>query len=82
MLSWRHQKALEFKNKTMKVEYKTKGQPVTEADVKIDNYLKNFFKRKTPNFGWLSEETEDDGSRFKNEYFLVFRSHRWHTIIY
>ncbi len=61
--------ALEFKNKTMKVEYKTKGQPVTEADVKIDNYLKNFFKRKTPNFGWLSEETEDDGSRFKNEYF-------------
>ncbi len=61
--------ALELKKKTMEVKYKNKGQPVTEADIKIDQYLKDFFKRKTPNFGWLSEETSDDGSRFKNEFF-------------
>ena len=61
--------AIKFKNKKLNVQYKTKGQRVTDADLEIDKFLRNFYKTKTPNFGWLSEETFDDGSRFNSEYF-------------
>ena len=61
--------AIKFKKKELNVQYKTKGQPVTDADLEIDKFLRNFYKLKTPNFGWLSEETYDDGSRFNSEYF-------------
>ena len=61
--------ALELKKKKISVKYKSKNQPVTEADLKINEFLKDFFKKTTPNFGWLSEESYDDGSRLKSEYF-------------
>ena len=55
--------------KQISVSYKSKYQPVTNADIEIDNYLRSFFKMKTPDFGWVSEETTDDFSRLKSDYF-------------
>ena len=34
--------------------------PVTEADIAIDRMLKAELTRAEPDYGWLSEETEDD----------------------
>ena len=31
--------------------------------------MNSFFKKKTPNFGWLSEESLDDKSRFESDFF-------------
>ena len=55
--------------KKIKVQYKSKNQPVTNADIEINNFLFDFFQKKTPNFGWLSEESLDDKSRFKCDFF-------------
>ena len=60
--------ALDLKEKVL-VKYKSQNQPVTQADIKIDDYLKSSFSIKTPNFGWLSEESCDDGSRLNSEFF-------------
>lgn len=51
------------------VKYKSENQPVTDVDIKIDNFLKSSFKKTTPNYGWISEETIDDGSRLSSDYF-------------
>ena len=55
--------------KKVKVKYKSENQPVTNADIEINNYLLDFLKQKTPNFGWLSEESIDDRSRFDSDFF-------------
>ena len=55
--------------KKVKVKYKSENQPVTNADIEINNFLLDFFKQKTPNFGWLSEESIDDRSRFDSDFF-------------
>ncbi len=60
--------AKDYKKK-ISVKYKSKDQPVTNADIAIDDYLKNFFSTETPNFGWVSEETKDDKSRLSSDYF-------------
>ncbi|MBL7215795.1 MAG: 3'(2'),5'-bisphosphate nucleotidase CysQ [Phycisphaerae bacterium] len=44
---------------------KTGGNPVTEADVRLDKILKKELLRDDE--GWLSEETKDDLSRLDNE---------------
>ena len=36
------------------------GQPVTECDLAIDKFLSERLRTARPNYGWLSEETEDD----------------------
>ncbi len=51
------------------VQYKSENQPVTNVDIKIDNFLKSFLKKNTPSYGWISEESSDDGSRFSSEFF-------------
>ena len=55
--------------KKIKVKYKSENQPVTNADIEINNFLLEFLKQKTPNFGWLSEESVDDRSRFDSDFF-------------
>ena len=34
--------------KKIKVQYKSKNQPVTNADIEINNFLFDFFKKKPP----------------------------------
>lgn len=42
---------------------KGKGQPVTEADLAVDRFLRDALTGGRPGYGWLSEETEDDPAR-------------------
>jgi myo-inositol-1(or 4)-monophosphatase len=42
---------------------KDKGQPVTECDLAIDSFLSERLRAARPDYGWLSEETEDDPER-------------------
>ncbi|MGH6870318.1 MAG: inositol monophosphatase family protein [Rhizomicrobium sp.] len=44
---------------------KGKGQPVTDADIAVDNYLRAALLKARPDHGWLSEETRDDHSRLE-----------------
>ena len=53
----------------IQVTYKSESQPVTNADKEIDDYLKTYFKTHTPDFGWLSEESQDDKSRLSKDFF-------------
>lgn len=43
--------------------HKGPGQVVTEADLAVDDLLHNRLREACPDFGWLSEERADDGSR-------------------
>lgn len=45
---------------------KEKGSPVTEADLAIDAFLNERLRKARPDYGWLSEETEDDASRLSS----------------
>jgi myo-inositol-1(or 4)-monophosphatase len=50
---------------------KGKGQPVTEADLAVDKYLRETLLKARPDYGWLSEETEDDPARLGKESVFV-----------
>jgi myo-inositol-1(or 4)-monophosphatase len=39
------------------------GSPVSEADIAVDNFLRERLMQLAPDCGWLSEETEDDRAR-------------------
>jgi myo-inositol-1(or 4)-monophosphatase len=46
---------------------KSDDSPVTEADIAIDRVLRTDLLKARPNYGWLSEETEDDPARLSLE---------------
>ncbi|MBI1329638.1 MAG: 3'(2'),5'-bisphosphate nucleotidase CysQ [Alphaproteobacteria bacterium] len=46
---------------------KGKNQPVTEADIAIDTFLRDTLTAARPDYGWLSEETRDDPARLQQE---------------
>ena len=46
-----------------KVWMKEGDSPVSEADIAVDEYLKETLLDARPDYGWLSEETEDDPQR-------------------
>jgi myo-inositol-1(or 4)-monophosphatase len=43
--------------------YKGPGQVLTEADLEVDTLLHDRLRGAQPDYGWLSEERVDDGSR-------------------
>jgi len=45
------------------VRLKADGSPVTDLDREVDAFLRAELLRLTPEAGWLSEESPDDGSR-------------------
>ncbi len=51
-----------FKSKN-RVRYKSGNSPVSQADEEIDTFLRKSFTDARPNYGWLSEETEDTDER-------------------
>jgi myo-inositol-1(or 4)-monophosphatase len=55
--------ALDYFERGFEVREKNPGDPVTEADLAVDEALKARLMAARPDYGWLSEETEDDGSR-------------------
>ena len=50
---------------------KGKGQPVTEADLAIDKFLRETLTIARPTYGWMSEESEDDPSRREAEHTFI-----------
>lgn len=63
--------ALKHFKKDPEVWFKGQGSsPVSEADIEIDLYLKSTLLEARPNYGWLSEEIEDDLARLNKA--LVF----------
>ena len=55
--------ARSFFKKDPKSWEKNPGDPVTEADIAVDGLLHERLCENRPDYGWLSEETEDDLSR-------------------
>lgn len=45
--------------------------PVTEADIAINDFLAAHLRAARPDYGWLSEETKDDGSRQSCEHSFI-----------
>ncbi|MEM7301664.1 MAG: 3'(2'),5'-bisphosphate nucleotidase CysQ [Pseudomonadota bacterium] len=54
---------LGYFKKDPSVWYKDGNSPVSEADMAIDQRLRAILRSARPDYGWLSEESEDDGSR-------------------
>ena len=52
-----------FEAGTFKRWDKSKGNPVTDADIAVDKFLHQALRSARPDYGWLSEETEDDPAR-------------------
>jgi myo-inositol-1(or 4)-monophosphatase len=44
---------------------KPDGSPVSAADLEVDAFLRDTLCAARPDYGWLSEETADDGSRHR-----------------
>jgi myo-inositol-1(or 4)-monophosphatase len=42
---------------------KSRGEPVTEADLAIDRFLRDVLEPARPHYGWFSEETGRDAAR-------------------
>ena len=42
---------------------KSENNPVTDADIAVNDYLVKTLQPARPEYGWLSEETQDDASR-------------------
>ncbi|MFT6558120.1 3'(2'),5'-bisphosphate nucleotidase CysQ [Sneathiella sp.] len=55
--------ALSFFKSDLKSWEKNPGDPVSEADIAIDSFLKQHLLNTHPDYGWLSEETADDPAR-------------------
>ena len=52
-----------FFRRDLKTWTKANATPVTEADITVDRYLHAALLAARPDYGWLSEETADDGRR-------------------
>ncbi len=50
--------ALDYFNRGMKGWDKRPGEPVSEADLAVDEFLKRELRGSRPDYGWLSEESE------------------------
>jgi myo-inositol-1(or 4)-monophosphatase len=50
---------------------KGKGQPVTEADLAVNTYLRETLSAARPDYGWLSEESDDDERRLQTDFTFV-----------
>jgi len=49
----------------LQVEFKANGTPVSNADLALDRLLHETLMAARPDYGWLSEERADDGSRLE-----------------
>jgi myo-inositol-1(or 4)-monophosphatase len=50
---------------------KSRGEPVTEADIAIDRHLRAVLEKARPHYGWLSEETGKNLSRLNTERMFI-----------
>ncbi|MCW5695222.1 MAG: 3'(2'),5'-bisphosphate nucleotidase CysQ [Bauldia sp.] len=57
------ERAIGFHGKEPKSWHKANNSPVSEADIAVETLLEATLRPARPSYGWLSEETADDGSR-------------------
>ncbi|MEM8839942.1 MAG: 3'(2'),5'-bisphosphate nucleotidase CysQ [Pseudomonadota bacterium] len=62
---------LKYFRKDPEVWIKGKDSPVSEADLAIDTFLKDALLSARPDYGWLSEESEDDEARLSADRVFV-----------
>lgn len=58
--------ALGFFRATNEVWMKPGNSPVSQADFAVNDYLLDKLRKARPNYGWMSEENEDDQSRLNH----------------
>ncbi len=64
--------SLDYFGQPVKQWSKDDDTPVSEADIAVDNLLHDILRTARPDYGWLSEETEDDRERLrKSRVFVV-----------
>lgn len=63
--------ARQFHGKDPEVFDKGPEGPVTEADLAIDRMLRETLLAARPDYGWLSEETEDSAARLDAEHVFI-----------
>jgi myo-inositol-1(or 4)-monophosphatase len=63
--------AMKFFRANPKTWTKGADSPVTEADIAVDRYLRDRLCKARPTYGWLSEESEDDGARIGRQFVFV-----------
>jgi myo-inositol-1(or 4)-monophosphatase len=56
-----------YRDRGFQIDQKGKDNPVTTADFDADRKLKEILHGGFPEYGWLSEETADDGARLRRE---------------
>ena len=59
--------AMGFFKSDNEVWMKSGNSPVSQADMAVNDYLQKHLLAARPDYGWLSEETEDDGSRLARQ---------------
>lgn len=63
--------ALSFWNQKNEVWQKSGNSPVSQADFAVDKYLREQLLAKNPDYGWLSEETDDSVDRLEKSTLFV-----------
>jgi len=62
---------MEIYNRGFDVEIKEDNSPVTEADKLADKLIRKFLQTNYPTYSFLTEESEDDKNRLKNDYVWI-----------
>lgn len=64
--------ALGFSGRTAQRWDKPDGAgPVTEADIAVNNMLEDYLRKARPDYGWLSEESDDSADRLDREHVFI-----------
>lgn len=63
--------ALRYWRTDQRVEYKEGNSPVSEGDYAVDDFLRACLTEARPDYGWLSEETDDDAGRLNQDRVFV-----------
>lgn len=64
-------KIMEIYKRGFDVEIKSDNSPVTEADKLADKIIYEYLHKEFPQYAFLTEESEDDLSRLKNDYVWI-----------
>jgi len=59
---------IDIKKQGYETNYKTEKDPVTTADLEVNRILETELRTSFPDFGWLSEETQDNNIRLRKQF--------------
>ena len=59
--------ALKYWKSDQRVIRKPDNSPVSEGDLAVDKFLREYLTAARPDYGWISEETEDDKTRLSRD---------------